>query len=190
MEQLDRHQQVLGAYVGRDVARRHPGKRVLIVEPPEPHEQYQPPVGSAWLTASLTRALVGGGLQVESMPLPISEDAIWYDTEQLNALLSEFKNRADVVVFTFEAPRGFIGPDLLKAGSAPDLVIVNAHVEDAVNALTGTVLDAVVIRRHPSKAWSLSEPIPKNDDDAFNNWYLLLSRNNVSSLAEQASQRY
>ena len=205
----DRYEEVCGAFLGASLAARHPGSRVVILAPPQmtttgPDDG----LGTQALTDSLQKALAGKVASVKVRHLEIPEDvkaqsqaagpdgdmmtdmllvetSRWFDSEGLARLLEELREEADLVISTVNLNRGVGAGVLPPADGKPAVVLLNASLEDVGGMLQDTALDTIVLHRADTEARKTGPLVTDNVEESFNRRYLLVTQENVESLAGQ-----
>lgn len=217
-EQANRHissyQTVQAVMAGRNVAQRHPGKRVTLLVPPKSFGMYR----STDMLDAMVNGLVGemekGGLRVQVKPIPLpphvdhlNVSAVSRDSmdppggedegslELTRVFLEYYTTRrfgriildqkdADVVVCLFDLPMQIDGRELPTKGSGPALVMMYDNVSDLPVALTSTLLDAVVLQKNPGKPWDYRQSIPGSPEAAFEKWFHWVTPENRSGISD------
>lgn len=208
-----RYEEVCGAVLGESLVTRHPEARVVILVPPRPkNPTLAAEMGTQVLADSLRTALEGKvtSVAIRTLEVPgekkarlegtrqddaeapdamadmmLMDTSMWFKSSDLAQLLDELRDEADLVVSTIDLSMG-VEPDALPAsGEAPAVVLVNAPMRDIPGALRDTSLDTIVLNRPGSNPWQTGTKVPLGTEEAFNQRYLLVTLDNVDSVAGQ-----
>jgi hypothetical protein len=197
---------VMADVLAARVVLRHPGRSIAIVTLPEVDESAWLPTDQKEAESLIVKAFRDQDVDPLLVPLPIdpatrqalaasrnmtidgpddSPDMAYYGAlmsiltgygvEEINRTLRDLKSQADVVVWTVPVARPVSSRLLLPAGQGPELVLVKSSVDDLADALQHSVLD-MYLTYLENASWELDYDWPSSTDQAFNERYVLVTR--------------
>jgi len=210
----NQYQKVLASQVSKDLLTRHPNARVTILTAPTFNDApSRLTTYNATLLEALQENLVNQGATVTMQALEIPaeikaqytgeaemgdedmmmemmamESSMWFDDNMLNEILQGQKESADLVVCTMEIIPAQERLNLPPAGNIPGLVLLSGWVDGIDHLLKTTTLDSVVLYKRNADAWKPGTKAPSDPQEAFNQRYLLVTRDNVDSLVGKHPQ--
>lgn len=98
-----------------------------------------------------------------------------YGEKEIGDILRQLNGKADIVVWMPPLSATLRAVGLPARGSAPDLVLLKARIDDPAKALQQSVLDMYLTYR-PDASWELDYQWPANDQEAFDHRYAIASR--------------
>lgn len=198
-----RFQQLGGEKLGKYLAEKHAGAKVLILTEPKLGTQTGKPnplveglkkgMGSALTVAAEASPEVpadkakafakempmegaSGGAQGEMMP-PLE---YWYTAKIFDTLLGKFDGQFDLLVTTIGLPQDARSSAILKGKSCPKIAVLNGSIYDLKGAFKPTMIVAAIT--YNPKAVYDEKPVPKDLDEAFNKRFLLVTPDNLQQV--------